>query len=79
MNATVRRWGNSLALRVPKAVANGNGLREGSVVDLVVRKNHLTVRPSRRPKYTLDVLLAGVSQENLHESVATGPAVGREV
>ncbi len=79
MNATIRKWGNSLALRIPKSVARDTQLGSGSVVNLTVREGKVILEPVRKAKYTLDELLKGVSKKNIHPSVDTGPAVGREV
>lgn len=78
MTTTVKKWGNSLALRIPKAVARDSSLECGSVVNLAVRDGNVIVEPVRKPKYTLDELLKGVTRKNIHASIDTGPAVGRE-
>ena len=79
MNATIQKWGNSLALRIPKAVARDTQLKNGSVVNLAVREGMVIIEPVKKTKYRLDELLKGVSKKSLHASVDTGPAVGREV
>ena len=79
MNAKIQKWGNSLALRIPKTVANDTHLGNGSVVNLAVRGGKMIVEPVRKTKYSLEKLLEGVSRKNIHPSVDTGPAVGREV
>jgi antitoxin MazE len=79
MNATIQKWGNSLALRIPQAVARDTHLENGSVVSLAVRQGKVVVEPARKTKYRLDDLLKGVSKKNIHASVDAGPAVGREV
>jgi antitoxin MazE len=79
VNATIQKWGNSLALRIPKAVARDTKLKNGSVVNLAVRKGMVVIEPAKKAKYQLDDLLKGVSKKNIHRSVDTGPAVGREV
>jgi antitoxin MazE len=79
MNATIQKWGNSLALRIPKAVARDTQLKNGSVVNLAVRKGMVIIEPVKKSTYQLDELLKGVSKKNIHASVDTGPAVGREV
>ena len=79
MTTTIQKWGNSLALRIPKAVARDTHLENGSVVNLVVRQGKVVIEPARKAKYRLDDLLNGVSKKNIHASVDTGPAVGREV
>lgn len=78
MQTKVQRWGNSLAVRIPKAFADDLGLGEDSSIDMELTEGRLTLAPAA-PVYTLDDLLAGVTDENLHQEVPTGPAVGKEV
>jgi antitoxin MazE len=79
MNATIQKWGNSLALRIPAAVARDTCLVNGSVVTLVAEEGRIVIEPVRRAKYNLDDLLEQVSESNLHPGVDTGPSVGQEV
>ena len=78
MTATIQKWGNSLALRIPLAVAKQIHVQEGNPVTLKVGPAGLTVKPS--PKHpSLDDLLAQVTPENLHPGTDWGADVGREV
>ena len=79
MRVSVQKWGNSLALRIPKAVAEESQIAQGSLVELRLRKGELVVKPLAKPSYTLDELLAGVTDDNLHAEVDTGMPTGREV
>jgi antitoxin MazE len=79
MTSTIQKWGNSLAVRIPKALAHDTQLENGSVVDLSVREGKVIIEPAKKPKYRLEDLLKGVTKKNAHHSVDTGPAVGREV
>lgn len=74
----VRKWGNSLALRIPKPFAKDTAVREGTVVDLSVSEGTIIAAPIRRKKVTLEQLLAKITARNLHAEVDTGPRVGRE-
>lgn len=76
MKATVQRWGNSLAIRIPRAYARDLAIDEGSEVELSVAGPSLVVTPSTTP--SLDVLLASITDENLHAAIDTGPGKGRE-
>ena len=58
--ARVSRWGNSLAVRIPRAVAEESGVRDGIVVELVAERGKLVVRPTRRRRYRLADLLARI-------------------
>ncbi len=74
----IQKWGNSLGLRIPKSFAEEAGVEAGSEVDLSVKDGELVVRPRRLPTYNLKDLLRGVTAENVHEEIDTGPRVGRE-
>jgi antitoxin MazE len=79
MKTRVQKWGNSLALRIPKTFAVEAGLSADSAVELSLVKGALIVRPITPQPLTLDELLRGVTDENLHGEWETGPAVGKEV
>ena len=78
MEATVQKWGNSLGLRIPKLVATELGIEAGTRVGVSVEDHRLVISVERRPKYSLDTLLAGVKRTNLHEEVEWGDPVGNE-
>jgi antitoxin MazE len=78
MRARVQRWGNSLALRIPKAFATETALESGSEVELTLDEGRLVVTPLVTPSYELEDLLAQVTPENLHGEVDTGSSVGNE-
>jgi antitoxin MazE len=79
MKTRVRKWGNSLALRIPKAFAAEAGLYEDARVELSLSKGKLVIQPLPANAPTLEELLEGVTDANLHGEWDTGPAVGREV
>ena len=78
METRVQKWGNSLALRIPKPFANQIGLEPNSPVELSLRGAELVIVPVKSPGLKLDDLLAQVTEYNLHGEVDTGPAVGSE-
>lgn len=78
MTAKVQKWGNSLALRLPKALVNEFRLEQGSAVELRVVDGKLIVEPQRAPQYRLGDLLKKVSKRNLHAEIKTGHPVGKE-
>ncbi len=75
----IRKWGNSLGLRIPKSLALDARVKEGSAVEISLRDGELIIRPSEQPTYTLEGLLGGVSKRNLHSEIDTGEATGDEV
>lgn len=74
----ILKWGNSLGLRIPKSFAKEAGVEEGSAVDIALEGDHLVIRPVRPVKYKLADMLSQVREDNLHEEITTGDAVGRE-
>ena len=78
MKTSVARWGNSLALRIPREVAAKSCLAEGDKVELAAKPDGFTVRRSA-PHFALADLLAKVRTQNRHAEVDSGPALGREV
>jgi antitoxin MazE len=79
MQARVQRWGNSLAIRIPKPFALEIGLEQNTLVTVSISEGKLLLEPIVEPKYTLEQLLAEVTADNIHHEVETGPAVGNEV
>ena len=79
MRTKVQRWGNSLAVRIPKAFAEDVGIAENSQIEISLSDGDLVLSPARTPTFTLEGLLAGVTDDNLHQEVQTGPPVGNEV
>ena len=79
MKTRVQKWGNSLALRIPKSLATEAGLDRDSSVEVSLTDGKLTIVPDTKPKFTLKQLLSQVTKENLHHEVDSGPATGREV
>jgi antitoxin MazE len=78
MVTRVQRWGNSLALRIPRSFAVQARVAEGTAVDIAVEDNRLVVKPVHH-QYRLRDLLKGIDRRNQHAEVRTGPPVGREI
>jgi len=77
----LKKWGNSLAIRVPTGLLAELNLSENSTVDLRVEDGKLIIAPlqKRKWKYSLEELLAGVSEENIHPETDWGSVVGEEL
>ena len=78
MEVKIAKWGNSMALRLPKSVINDLQLSDGSVLDITVRENKL-IGESVKKKYNLIDLLKEVNSSNIHSETNTGNIVGKEV
>jgi antitoxin MazE len=79
MLTKVQKWGNSLALRIPKAFALDAQLVNDSFVEISIVEGQIIIKPVVAPSWTLDYLLAGIHKNNLHHEVDTGFAIGNEV
>jgi len=77
--SSVKKWGNSLAVRIPTAVVQDLGLSENSSVQIVSDGIVATIQPKKRKKVNLDELVAAITPNNIHEEVDWGSAVGKEV
>lgn len=80
MDIEFLKWGNSLALRIPKAFAQEVGAAEGSRADLSVEDGALVIkvaRPKRR-RINLDKLIDGITDENRHPEIDWGARRGNE-
>ena len=79
MKTAVQRWGNSLAVRIPRAFAKETRLGNGTEVDLRLNSGTLVIRRARKNRYRLSNLLAGVRKTNVPSETAWGEPRGREV
>jgi antitoxin MazE len=79
VRSRVQKWGNSLAVRIPKPFANEVGLLRDSDVDISVSEGKLVVSPVGRPTYRLEDLVSGISKRNRHGETSFGAARGKEV
>ena len=71
------RWGNSMAVRIPKVVLKEAGLREGDTLEFSAKQGSLVAKPVKK-KASLQDLLAKITPENMHEEVDWGRARGKE-
>jgi antitoxin MazE len=82
METKVRKWGNSLAVRVPKKVADSLRLKEGARVRIEADPANQTAQirqVSAKPVYTLKQLLKGVTLQKIHREIDWGKPAGREL
>ncbi len=76
MTVSIKKWGNSLAVRLPKDVAQSLEVENDSKLDLRVENGKLILTPRR--ENDLSHLLEQITSENLHKEIETGEAVGHE-
>ena len=79
MQTKIKKWGNSLALRIPKLLALDVNLKQNELVNLSIDKGSIIITPIGEKEYLLEKLLKGVSKSNLHGEFDTGAPVGKEI
>ncbi len=79
MRATVKKWGNSAAVRIPASVMQATNLQLDEVVEVREEGGRIVIEPIRQKRYELDALLKGITSKNQHDAVDFGAAVGKEV
>jgi len=79
MFTKVQKWGNSLALRIPKAFALDAQLKNNSLVEVSLVDGQIVIKPVAAQAWSLEQLLSNVTSNNLHREIDTGEAFGNEV
>lgn len=79
MKSTVKKWGNSAAVRIPASVMDAMHLHLDEAVDVREEKGRIVIEPVRQKTYVLDDLLKRITSKNLHEAVDFGSSEGKEV
>lgn len=79
MKTTAQKWGNSLAVRLPKVVAEQAGIKVKDLLDVEVMDGNIVLVPQLRRQYRLEDLVRRITKKNLHGEVDFGEPVGREM
>ena len=79
MKTSVKKWGNSAAVRIPASVMQAMSLALDEVVDVREEAGRIVIEPVRQKTYDLRKLLKGITSKNQHEAVDFGSALGKEV
>ncbi|MCL2793568.1 MAG: AbrB/MazE/SpoVT family DNA-binding domain-containing protein [Spirochaetaceae bacterium] len=77
METVVKKWGNSLGIRIPNHIARELLLKEGSSVDINDNGKEIVIRPIKKNKLT--EMLSKINEQNLHKEIDTGAPVGKEI
>ena len=78
MNTVLQKWGNSLALRIPRTMAAEIAVSEGHAVDLQVSKGRIVIAPVKKKRYDLADLVSAMTAKNRHAEIISGSTRGRE-
>ncbi|TLY16406.1 MAG: AbrB/MazE/SpoVT family DNA-binding domain-containing protein [Nitrospirae bacterium] len=80
MEAVLKKWGNSVALRLPNAILKEFALKENRKIYITAEKGKIVLTPKQKqPRYELASLLDKVTDSNRHELIDFGKPVGREI
>ena len=79
MTTKIKKWGNSLALRIPHSYAKVANIEEGNEVNLKLYKNKIIIEKEPKKSYSLKNLLSVINKKNLHKEIKTGKRVGKEI
>jgi len=77
METVVKKWGNSLGIRIPNLLAKGLSLKDGSYVSINDTGNEIVIRPVKKNK--LSEMIGQINKQNLHKEIHTGEPVGKEI
>jgi antitoxin MazE len=78
MEAVIRKWGNSPALRLPTAALKEAGYHLEQRVNLIVSQGRIVIEPSEKVEYDFDALVRGITASNAHAEFSFGKPVGQE-
>lgn len=78
METTIRKWGNSPALRLPSALLKQAGYQLEQKVELKVSRGRIIIQPCEKVAYDLQTLVDGIEADHLHEEVRVGRPRGKE-
>jgi len=78
MITKVRKWGNSLGVRIPKIYAHETHIKDGIAIDIQIENDNLIIKPIKK-KYELKKLLSQIKKANIHNEINTGSPIGKEI
>jgi len=77
MEAVVKKWGNSLGIRIPNLVARKLSLKDGSYINIEDKEKKIVITPIKKNR--LFEMLSKINEQNIHEEIKTGGPVGKEI
>ena len=79
METKVQKWGNSLALRIPKVFAKQINIDHNSAVSITLIDGKIEIVPIPSEKIDIDHLVSQITDENMHDVIDSGAPVGKEI
>ena len=77
MKTVIKKWGNSLGIRIPKVIVNDLSLKDGTIIEIDEQDDKIILYTKKH--YLLDNMLENITSENLHCEMDSGKAVGNEI
>jgi antitoxin MazE len=77
MEAVIKKWGNSLGIRIPNVIVRNKTLKDGASVEIIDTDNGILISPKQRN--ILSEMLGKITMENIHSEIETGGVVGNEI
>jgi antitoxin MazE len=77
MEAVIKKWGNSLGIRIPNVIIRNKTLKDGASVEIIDTDNGILISPKQRNN--LSEMLSKITMENIHGEIETGDVVGNEI
>ncbi|QLB42559.1 MULTISPECIES: AbrB/MazE/SpoVT family DNA-binding domain-containing protein [Mannheimia] len=77
MQLAIKKWGNSVGVRIPASILTALQLQADNLVDIRAENGKIIIEPIRQ-EYSLEQLLSGITAENLHQEIETGEPIGKE-
>jgi antitoxin MazE len=77
MEAVVKKWGNSLGIRIPNLIVREFSLKDDSLIDIKAQGDEIIIKPMQ--KNILMEMLDSINEKNLHEAIETTGPVGKEI
>jgi len=79
MRVKIQKWGNSMALRIPKSFAEQISIKFGSSVDLSIQGGKIVIEPLKTEEYDLKVMVEAINESNLHNEYLSDKPKGKEI
>jgi antitoxin MazE len=79
MRVTIKKWGNSVAVRLPASVMQATQLKIDEMVEVREDRGRIVIERVTSGKYELSDLLKGITNKNQHRAIDFGPPVGGEI
>jgi antitoxin MazE len=78
METKIQKWGNSLAVRLPKAFADQTGIEDGSIIRILLQNGKIVLVPIKDRESRLESMLEQIDESTIHNEIDFGMPIGKE-